>query len=334
MTDPRGQTAKRAQRLLRCYPRAWRERYGAEFTQLLIDDITERPRSLRRTADVVRSGLLARLAGAGLTGDALDPQQQLRAGLAALGVALSAFLAVGISIWSQLAIDWQWSAPAAPATRTAMVVMWGAVIAFVILFVLAAVPLVWSLGRAFASGRARGLLLPAASVALGLVVLIAGSVHFGHGWPGTGGHPWDGRDVVPDPVARFAWAATLWVSSYWAHPGALGSFPAAEIVWMVVSPIALLAVFVGVAKILRRLPLSTRALRYESWIGVATVLAMAGFLAGTGSWLISGEPGPRALYRVGAIHWVSMALMTATLVLGFRAAQRALAARPHRAMLR
>jgi hypothetical protein len=208
-----------------------------------------------------------------------------------------------------------------------MVVMWGAVVAFVVFALLAAVPVVWSLGRAFATGDARGLRIPAALVALGLMVLIAGSVHFGHGWPGTGGHPWDGRDIVPDPVARFAWAATLWVTSYWAHPGALGSFPVIEVAWMAVSPIALLATVIGTVKLLRRLPLSTRALRYESWIGMAAVLAMAVFMAGTATWLVSGEPGPRALYRVGAIHWVSMALMAAALVLGFRAAERALAAR-------
>jgi hypothetical protein len=329
MTDQNA--AKRAQRLLRCYPPAWRARYGDEFTQLLIDDMSERPRSMTRTADVVRSGLLARLAGAGLAGDTLEPRQQLRAGLAAVGVALTAFLAFGVAIWSQLAIDWQWSAPDAPATKTAMVVMWGAVIAFVVLGVLAAVPVVWSLGRACATGDARGLLVPAAIVALGLIVLIAGSVHFGHGWPGTGGHPWDGRDIVPDPVACFAWAATLWVTSYWVHPGALGSFPVTEIAWMVVSPIALLATVIGTAKIVRRLPLSARALRYEAWIGMAAVLGMAVFLAGTGTWLVSGEPGPRALYRVGTIHWVSMALMAAALVLGFRAAERACAARLDRA---
>jgi hypothetical protein len=323
MTDPH---AKRAQRLLRCYPPAWRERYGEEFTQLLIDDIAERPRSLTRTADVVRSGLLARLAGAGLTGDALEAEQRLRAGLAALGVAVGAFLAFGVSIWSQLAIDWQWSAPDAPATKTAMVVMWGAVVALMVLAVLAAIPLVWAVGRAFVSGQGRPLLLPVATVVLGLAVLLVGSVHFGQGWPGTGGHPWDGRDIVPDSAARVLWAATLWVTSYWAHPGALGSFPATEVAWMAVSPIALLAVFAGVATILRRLPLSRRALRYESWIGMATVVAMAVFLSGAGTWLISGSPGPRALFRVGAIHWICLALMAAALLLAFRAAQRIFAA--------
>lgn len=77
MTARPDRPARSAERLLRCYPAAWRARYGEEFTQLLIDDISERPRSWARTADVVRSGLLARFTGAGLTGHSLEPQQQV-----------------------------------------------------------------------------------------------------------------------------------------------------------------------------------------------------------------------------------------------------------------
>ncbi len=60
MTDC--EAAERARRLLRWYPKAWRLRYGEEFTQLLIADIAERPRSWRRTLDVARRGLAARVA--------------------------------------------------------------------------------------------------------------------------------------------------------------------------------------------------------------------------------------------------------------------------------
>lgn len=52
---------RRARRLLHWYPKRWRTRYGDEFTQLLIDDIGDRPRSWRRTLDVAHSGLAARL---------------------------------------------------------------------------------------------------------------------------------------------------------------------------------------------------------------------------------------------------------------------------------
>src|SRR5206468_3017335 len=59
--------------------------------------------------------------------------------------------------------------------------------------------------------------------------------HFGNGWPGTGGHPWARTGLVPGGVAAFCWACTLSVSSFWAHPGALAAFPAAELTWMALS---------------------------------------------------------------------------------------------------
>lgn len=52
----RSDAAERAERLLRWYPRAWRERYGDEFAELLIADIEERPHSPVRTRDVTRAG--------------------------------------------------------------------------------------------------------------------------------------------------------------------------------------------------------------------------------------------------------------------------------------
>ena len=47
---------------------------------------------------------------------------------------------------------------------------------------------------------------------------------------------------VPGGVAAYAWASTLFVTSYWLHPAALGHFPGAELAWMVASPLALAAV--------------------------------------------------------------------------------------------
>ena len=58
----RTEADRRARRLVRWYPKEWRARYGEEFTQLLIDDIDERPRSWRRTFDVARGGLAAQIA--------------------------------------------------------------------------------------------------------------------------------------------------------------------------------------------------------------------------------------------------------------------------------
>ena len=44
--------------------------------------------------------------------------------------------------------------------------------------------------------------------------------------------------MVPGGVAAYAWASTLFVTSYWLHPAALLHFPAAELGYMVLSPVA------------------------------------------------------------------------------------------------
>src|ERR1700676_108801 len=57
--SPPGDAAeRRARRLLRWYPTSWRGRFGDEFTELLISEFEEQPRSWRRTANVVSSGTL------------------------------------------------------------------------------------------------------------------------------------------------------------------------------------------------------------------------------------------------------------------------------------
>ncbi|MDE3129878.1 MAG: hypothetical protein KGL16_01895 [Acidobacteriota bacterium] len=191
---------------------------------------------------------------------------------------------------------------------------------------LAAAPLLWAVCCEMVSGHGRRLVWPIVAVGAGGCVLAVGSIHFGHEWPGTGGHPWSGRNVVPGSVARFCWAATLWITSYWAHPGALASFPASEIAWMVISPIALGAMLIGATKTLRRLALSDTALRYEACLGLVAVVVMCGFLAGASSWVITGGPAPHGLFRVGAIDSVAMAVMAVSLIAAFRAAQRTLGA--------
>jgi hypothetical protein len=45
MTDLLDDAGRRAARLLRCYPKSWRARYGDEFAELLTADLSERPRS-------------------------------------------------------------------------------------------------------------------------------------------------------------------------------------------------------------------------------------------------------------------------------------------------
>jgi hypothetical protein len=318
---------QRAERLVRFYPREWRARYGDEFVAMLSDDIAERPRSFVRTFDVARAGMLTRLQMAGVSGDALESEGQLRAGLVTIAVALGVFLAAALAIWSQLTIGWRWAAPSVDATRSGMVLLSLAMAVFAALAVAALLPLAWSALRAVRSNDSGGLRRSLLLVACGAAVLIVGSIYFDHGWPGSGGHDWSGRDVVPVAVARVCWAATFWISTYWVHPHQLLAFPAIELAWMVISPAALIMTLIGAAKTLRRMPLNARLLRYESWLGAVAGFVMAAALAGAGSWVLAGSGSVPGLYRSGALDAVGIAVMAVMLVLAFKAARRNVTAR-------
>jgi len=325
---------ERAARLLRWYPRAWRARYGEEFTELLIADLAERPGSAARTADVIRGGLVARLADAGLCGCALQAagrapelaRAQARASLASLACCAAVFLGVGGAIWSQLVIGWQWSAPHTVGTAVATFVMTGTVLVLAALALIAALPVAWTvatrLTRGQARGRGRGLAVPSALFLAGLAIMIVGGRHFGNGWPGTGGHPWARTSLVPGGVAAFSWASTLSVSSFWAHPAALAAFPAAELTWMALSPLALACLVAGAATAVRRTELSPALLRFEGRLGVAACGTMAVFLGAGCAWLAGRAAPPGSLFRPGAIDAAGLAVMALALGVACQAARQ------------
>jgi hypothetical protein len=321
--SPLSPAERDAQRLLRCYPRAWRARYGDEFIELLVAEWADEPRSARRTVNVVTSGLVARLSSGGLVGPVLNGSDQARASLAALIVALAAFLVLGVSMWAQLTIGWQWSPPSTGDTVIALVAMTVTVWAFAVLAVAAAAPVVWSVVRAFRQRAAQGLGRPALLMASGLMILVVGGRHFGNGWPGTGGHPWAHQGLVPGGVAAFCWASTLSVSSYWMHPLALSNFPPAEVAWMICSPLALVAIAVGAAKVVRRVQLSEPTLRYEVRVGQVTAVAMALFVVAAGLWVLRGGAGPHGLFATGVIDRVALVAMVATFGVAVRSLGRA-----------
>ena len=323
MSEVSEAAARRAARLLRWYPRDWRSRYGDEFAELLIADISERPDSWRRHADVAISGVLARLIPTGLTGHAIDPAEQVRASLASLGYLLGVFLSLGVALWAQLTIGWQWSKPATAAISVAMILMSGAAALLGSLALLAAIPIACAVILRFVRRQPDGLILPAFFFVAGTAVLVIGGRHFGNGWPGTGGHPWAHQGLVPGGVAAFTWASTLWVSSYWAHPGSLALFPAAELAWMAVSPVAIAFLLTGATKTIRRAGLSSRTLRYEAFLARAAAFGMFTFLLGACTWVVSGGRGPGNLFHAGAVDMAAIIVMTAALAVAHRAIQRA-----------
>jgi len=321
---------QRARRLLRWYPRAWRDRYGDEFCALLESELDEQRTSVRRSLDVAWSGVVARASTTGLVGLPGDPARQSRASLAWVVGGLAAFLSFGLAMWSQLVVGWQWTSPRTPGTTWATVVMSIAVGAFVCLALAAVVPLAASVLTGLRRGRDDEATTLASVATASVAVLVAGARAFENGWPGTGGHHWAHQGMVPGGVAAFVWASTLGVTSYWAHPGALGAFPSAEVAWMAVSPPMMAVAAVAAATTLRRLELSSRVARFELRVGLAASGVMAVFLGAASLWLLDHEQRPRAiptnLFHVGVIDVVGISVMGLATLLAWRAACRGLAA--------
>ncbi len=318
-----GSAQMQARRMTRLYPAAWRQRYGDEFSELLIADFAERRHCPSRTFDVLRGALVARLNGAGLVGPVVEPLRQATTSLAVLGGGFALFLTFGVSMWAQLSVGWQWSAPSTSATSTAMIAMSACVLCFAALGAAAAVPIVVGIVHASGSHEGRKFWRPLLLTGSGVIVMIIGSRHFANGWPGTGGHSWADQGLVPGGIAAFAWASTLSVTSYWAHPSALSAFPPPEVAWMFISPLALGASVVGFVKIVRRVDLSPRALRFEILVGRTVSVVMEAFLGAACWWVLRGTPGPRGLFRTGSIDVVALLFMAGAVVVVLRTTHRA-----------
>jgi hypothetical protein len=346
---------QRAERLLRWYPRPWRDRYGAEFTELLVSEISERPRSLRRSLDVARGGIRARLADAGLTGfplplataasaatSASTPEQarqrQVSASLGAFSCALGGFLVFGSALWSQLLISWQFSVilstgnpaasplrrlPQTPGDDAFLVVFTtGAMLVLLVLAVLAALPVVFTVSVRIARGREPRLIRPAIVLAASLFLLLAGGRHFENNWLGTGGH----HALIPSGLAAFIWAVTLFVSSYWGHPTLLATLPVGERVWMALSPLVLAAAVASAAVLVRRARLSSRVAAFEAGLGLLACVTMAAVVACYGVWIAARvrlHPDLPAGISVGATNATIIALLVVALAVAAQAARMA-----------
>ncbi len=312
--------ARRVARLLRWYPQPWRARYGEEFTELLLAELAEQPRSYRWTANIVASGLLARCTAVGLTNHELPAAEQIRYGMATLCCALAGFLALGVAMLAQLATGWQWFSPQSASVVTGTVVMAMAVGCLVLAASAAAVPVAWHAVAAIIRMRDRRLAWPAITASCCAVMLTVGARHFENGWPGTGGTGSE-HGLVPGGLAAFGWASTLSVSSFWAHPAMLSRFPVTELAWMVLSPLAGIGLVTGVTLLLRRLVLPARVARYLARVATVSSVAAGLSLAGSASWVLVMRPGQSALaFRPGAVDDAELMLMVLTLAVALRAA--------------
>jgi hypothetical protein len=310
--------------MLRWYPPSWRARYGEEFAELLLADLADRPRNWRRVTDLAATGMRARFAAAGLVAHPTDRAVAARASLATAACSAAVFGVFGGALWAQLAIGVQWDSPPQQGITEALGLMSAALALFALLAVLSAAGVAGAAIRMCRQSQGRPLARPAAMIAAGALVLILGGRHFANGWPGTGGHLLVHQGLVPGGVAAFGWATTLWVSSYWAHPAALATFGSGQIAWMVVSPAATAVLVTGLARLLRRIELSTAGLRYELWLGRIAALSMLALLAGALRWITLPALGDQ-MFHAGLIDVAGLVAVAVAAAAGGQAVRRATA---------
>ena len=80
-------------RLLRCYPPAWRQRYGDELTALMEDTYGGGGFTIRHRVSIVRAGLTGRARAAKLVGgDGPEERVRLGSALILVGIALAHYV--------------------------------------------------------------------------------------------------------------------------------------------------------------------------------------------------------------------------------------------------
>jgi hypothetical protein len=82
------------------------------------------------------------------------------------------------------------------------------------------------------------------------------------------------------------------------------------------------AVIAGASRVVRRIELSARILRYEKRLGVLAAVVTALYLGGAALWITDGGPGPRGLFHIGSIDVVELAAMALLVIAAGRAAER------------
>lgn len=309
---------RHAQRLLRCYPPVWRERYGPELLALLLDDLAERPRSLPRDADVVRAGLHARLAACGLASGPVRDGPAVRFTLAA---ASTVFVAAAVSIWTQLADGRLTARPGGALAATSLVALSLGLGVLSLAATVVGVRLAVAVVRTVRGGRGAEVLRPMALLVAGAAVLVGGLRLVVPLWPGAR----LGRHGLLASAARTGWAATDPISTFWLHPHRFFLLPAVELAWMFLCPAAVGVLVWAAVRLGQVCSVHVPRAGGRPW-SVGGLAALPGLLAAA-AWVVGSQHAADATYRAGTLDLVLVAAML-TAALAGRNALVARATRP------
>jgi hypothetical protein len=281
---------RRALRLLRWYPSAWRERYGEEFVDHMEQEFADREIDVRRAVNVAYKGLVARVGDIGLsrTGASVDARRRAAFGTSFVLTALASVFA--LSFWSRAMMPW--NGPGEPRASVPDTVAIGVqtVIMALMLATLISVLVVIGLNvvRQLVQGRIRPLAGPAfLAVGSGAVLLWAQQYfYFGKGYLPV---PWSHPGLAIKRLAGMGWGVTLRWNDLWSiwNPGPNTT----QTVVAGIAPLAFLAFIVSVATLARRVELRRLSQRFLTWTVSLFGVLTASFFVSYAVWIgLDGFP--------------------------------------------
>jgi hypothetical protein len=248
---------RRATRLLRCYPRAWRERYGAEFADHLGQEFADRPVDLGRSVNVAYNGLIARVGDIGLSNTGVNLGGQTRAALGTSLAFIALMVVVMLDLWSRAMLAWsgrQYHPIPVSATTGILTAAMGLLVLVLAIVVLAVAILV---ARQILRGRARNLIGPSIlAVASGGYLLYAGRIFprllspYIHHTHGLHGMSLTQPGTVITNLAQVTWELTQrWVAPWGQGPNGQSTIQTTIDDFV---PLAMLVFGIALALLIRR----------------------------------------------------------------------------------
>jgi hypothetical protein len=263
---------------LRWYPPSWRERYGAEFVDLMEQEMADSPRSRARAINIIYKGTVTRLRDVSVVGFTANPSEQSRAAVATAFVLSALFMALAINFWSIAMLSWN-AAGNSPASVA--VTLWtGAVtVLAALLTVLVFTTLVTLLASAvkrIMKGQAKGVVGPLLLIVSSVVYLvfsIRGVLRF---VMSRNGIDWSHPGQAVKQFAGSSNALTYTINRIWMSPRE--SLKLSPNYFYALIPFVLLALALAVATLIRRTDFSISATRFGRVVLVLLASTMILFI--------------------------------------------------------
>ncbi|MGB8196901.1 MAG: hypothetical protein WCF25_07845 [Acidimicrobiales bacterium] len=324
---------RRAKRLLRWYPSVWQERYGDEFVEHLEQEFTDRPFDFKRTLNVARNGLIARVGDLGLTATELGCQGQSRAAMGTSFTLIAITSVLTLNYWS-LAVG-RWSSrryhPLPDTIATGILTVTAGLLVLMLVAIVFVV--VVSAARQIKRDRARTLTGPSLfAIASGSFVLYAARrlpmqlVEYTHSPHLRPAIQWSHPGSAIAALAQSTWDLTQTWVSLWTQR--FDGIPMSQAIVNDLLPIAILAFGVSIALLIRRVELPSISERTSSAIVALMGMLLGGFLLAYLVWFNVGGPSGSNVFSFegGVISKLYIVFATVVAVLvgrsGYRLARR------------